>query len=304
MLMKYKITHKTMYEYVEAVPVCQNVVRLTPRNDGRQKCTYHRLIVRPIPAHVSRRTDYFGNTVQDFSIHEGHRALRVTAMSNVEVRPVSFPDASTTTAWEAIRDATAAARTPVVVDACQFRFGSSLVTGAAELADYARQSFTPERPVLEAVVDLNGRIHTDFTYDPTATDIQTPWQEVFRNRRGVCQDLAHVTIGCLRSLGLAARYVSGYLRTIPPPGRRRLVGADASHAWVSLYCGELDWDDLDPRNNLLPSDEPITLAWGRDYADVAPIRGMFVGGGSHQLSVSVDVVPLDAASTEPTTGQV
>jgi len=293
--MKYKITHKTSYQYTDLVPVCQNVVRLTPRNDARQACTYHRLIVLPSPGNVHRRSDYFGNAVHDFSIHERHRLLSVTAVSKVEVRPVSVPEPSASPAWEEVRDALAVAASPGDLEACEFCFDSPRAGRDAELADYARPSFPPGRPVLAAAAELNARIHADFTYDPTATDTQTPWQEVFRHRRGVCQDLAHVTIGCLRSLGLAARYVSGYLRTVPPPGRPRLVGADASHAWLSVYGGDLGWIDLDPTNNLLPSDEHITLAWGRDYADVAPIRGMFVGGGSHQLFVSVDVAPLSTA---------
>jgi transglutaminase-like putative cysteine protease len=159
----------------------------------------------------------------------------------------------------------------------------------AELGDYGRQSFTPDRPIVEALRDLTHRIHSDFSYDPAATTVKTPIAEAFKQRRGVCQDLAHVMLGCLRPLGIAARYVSGYLRTHKREGQPKLVGADASHAWVSVYCGESGWIDADPTNDLLPSMEHITVAWGRDFGDVCPVAGMFVGGGSHRLTVAVNV---------------
>ena len=293
--MKYKITHVTNYDYTEVVPVCQNVVHLLPRTTPRQKCLSHRLNVRPLPGDISRRTDFFGNIVQDFSIHQGHRSLRVTAVSKVQVLPVEPADAARSLPWNALCEQVTTSCTKSALYAYQFCFASPHVTLAEELADYARESFAAGRPMLEAARELNERIYRDFIYDPQATDVQTPCLEVFHQRRGVCQDLAHVAIGCLRSLGLPARYVSGYLRTIPPAGRPRLVGADASHAWFSVYCGTLGWVDLDPTNNLLPNTDHITLAWGRDYSDVTPIRGMFVGGGQHQLTVSVDVVPHEEA---------
>lgn len=294
--MRYKISHTTTYEYSDVVPVCQNITHLIPRNDARQRCTYQRLIVKPTPVAINRHLDYFGNPEQNFSIHESHRALRITAMSKVNVQALTLPPPDNSPAWEQVRNTVAAARTSSDLDAYQFCFDSPHVTRVSELADYVRQSFLPFRPIIEAAVDLNARIHGDFTYDQKATDVSTPWQVVFQNRRGVCQDLAHVAIACLRSIGLPARYVSGYLRTLPPPGRPRLVGADASHAWISVYCGELGWIDLDPTNNLVASEDHITLAWGRDYGDVAPVRGVFVGGGGHQILVSVDVTPMDGAA--------
>jgi transglutaminase-like putative cysteine protease len=294
--MKYKISHTTVYEYTDAVPVCQNVLHLTPRTTPRQRCLYHRLNIRPTPVEITRRSDYFGNAVQDFSLHQGHRTLRVTAVSKVEVTPSELPDVNQSTGWEALGDRVKRVRSAADLEAYQYCFDSPHVTRAAELAEYAEQSFHSARPILLATMDLNRRIHADFTYDPEATDVQTPCLEVFRQRRGVCQDLAHVAISCLRSLGLPSRYVSGYLRTIPPEGRPRLAGADASHAWFSVYCGSLGWVDFDPTNNLMPVNDHITLAWGRDYSDVAPIRGMLVGGGRHRMIVSVDVVPLDGAA--------
>jgi transglutaminase-like putative cysteine protease len=179
-----------------------------------------------------------------------------------------------------------------LVDVYQFTFDSPLVKASADLAAYAAESFTPRRPIVAAVLDLSRRIHADFLFDPTATTVSTPLPEVLALRRGVCQDFAHLATGCLRSLGLAARYVSGYLLTLPPPGKPRLTGSDASHAWVAIHTGNGGWFDFDPTNDLVPSLEHITLSWGRDYSDVCPIKGVFVGGGQHGLSVHVDVAPV------------
>jgi transglutaminase-like putative cysteine protease len=275
--------------------VCQNLAHLIPRTTPWQRCTYCRLTVRPAPAEVRRRTDYFGNAVQDFSIHKRHRSLRVSAASKVDVTARAPIVADAGLAWDVLCETVRRCATRSDLDAYQFCFPSRHVCLADELADYARPSFPPGRPLWDAVTELNARVHADFTYDPQATELETPCLDVFRQRRGVCQDLAHVLIGCLRSLGLPARYVSGYLRTESPPGKPRLVGADASHAWLAVYGGgAAGWRDLDPTNNVIPSVDHITVAWGRDYADVAPIRGVFVGGGQHRISVSVDVTPLDA----------
>jgi transglutaminase-like putative cysteine protease len=194
--------------------------------------------------------------------------------------------------WESLRDSLARDHSRAGLDVYQFCFPSPHVPDVPRLGEYARASFPEGRPLAAGLLELTGRIHADFAYDPAATNISTPIDEVFRQRRGVCQDLAHVQIGCLRSLGLAARYVSGYLRTYPPPGKPRLVGADASHAWLSVHAGPLGWIDVDPTNNSLPRDEHITIAWGRDYSDVCPISGMFTGGGRHAMYVSVDVEPM------------
>ena len=178
------------------------------------------------------------------------------------------------------------------MEACSFTFDSHYVKRSPALAEYATPSFAPGRPILDATADLSARIHREFRYDAKATTISTPLAEVLANRHGVCQDFAHLAIGCLRSLGLAARYVSGYLESRPPPGRARLVGADASHAWLAVFAPGLGWVDFDPTNNVLPSERHLTLAWGRDYGDVSPIRGVILGGGSHTMSISVDVAPL------------
>ncbi len=292
-MMKYKITHSTKYKYDAPVPVCHNVVFLAPRPTEFQHCLRHRLNISPAASTSSRRTDYFGNTVTSFSVASSHRSLRITATSTVTVAERELPAAESTAAWEQIRDRLASDRTTEGLAAYQFVFPSPHVPFDPAIAEYSRQSFTPGRPILEAVLELNTRLHADVTYDPQATTVSTPIHQVFSQRRGVCQDLAHLMLGCLRPLGLAARYVSGYLRTHPPAGKPRLVGADASHAWVAVYCGDAGWVDIDPTNNSVVRTEHITVAWGRDFSDVCPVTGMFVGGGEHQLSVSVDVAPLD-----------
>jgi transglutaminase-like putative cysteine protease len=290
--MNYKITHTTTYAYSDIVPVCHNEVHLAPRDGIHQTCRYHRLLIKPVPSTAGKRLDYFGNQLHHFSIHEGHRKLILKAISKVEVRPHSPPPACESPPWDSVGEVLRCDLRPAALEAIQFIFDSSYVRRSPEITDYARPSFPPDRPILEAVLDLTNRIHGDFRYDSKATTVHTPLEEVLRLRAGVCQDFAHVEIGCLRSLGLPARYVSGYLRTLPPPGRPRLVGADASHAWLAVYCGPLGWVDVDPTNDVLPTTDHITVAWGRDYGDVCPIEGVFVGGGKHEMSVAVDVVPV------------
>lgn len=293
--MKYKVTHTTKYHYDTPVAVCQNIVYLTPRTTEFQTCLRHRLTVNPTPATIAKRTDYFGNAVTTFSVANSHRLLQITATSTVFAVARDLPVADRTVTWERVRDQLAVDRSAVGLAAYQFAFESPYVPFHPELGEYARQSFVPGRPILAAVRDLNMRLHTDVKYDPKATTVNTPIMEVFEHRRGVCQDLAHLMLGCLRTHGLAARYVSGYLRTQAPPGKPRLVGADASHAWVSVYCGEDGWIDVDPTNDSFPQSEHITVAWGRDFSDVCPVAGMFIGGGRHKLSVAVDVAPLESA---------
>lgn len=292
--MRYKITHTTTYTYTETVPICHNVVHLTPRDGRRQACLSHRLAITPKPATFDRRTDYFGNPLHHFSILEGHKRLSVRAVSRVEVRPPQTLEQTQTMAWELVREAVQDTSSPMMLEALQYTFASPSVSIPAAVRDYATASFPAGRPILEAITDLTTRIHRDFTYDPRATTVSTPVDEVFDLKRGVCQDFAHLQIAALRSLGLPARYVSGYLRTIPAPGRPRLVGADASHAWLAVFCGDAGWIDVDPTNNCVVGTDHVTVAWGRDYSDVCPIKGVFIGGGLHRMAVSVDVQPLEA----------
>ncbi|MDZ4818693.1 MAG: transglutaminase family protein [Planctomycetota bacterium] len=291
--MRYKVSHTTTYSYSDAVPICHNEVRLTPRDHSHQICLTHRLSVRPNPTSMERATDYFGNQVHFFTVQEGHQRLFVTALSKVKVMPRQVPLPSSTPPWETVRDWLAARRAPTHLESVQYLYDSPFIRTNDELLAYAEPSFSAGRPWLECLLDLTQRIYDDYTYDPTATNLRTPLEEAMQLKRGVCQDFAHLQIGCVRALGLSARYVSGYLLTEPPPGKPRLIGADASHAWMGAYCPEIGWIEFDPTNNQIPSVKHVTLAWGRDYYDVCPIKGVFLGGGKHAMTVSVDVLPLD-----------
>lgn len=290
--MQYRVTHTTKFQYADPAPVCNNLVHLAPRHLPWQKVLEFRLLVHPDPKQISSRPDYFGNQVSYFAIAHAHRGVTISAHSHVEVAPIEPPISSPP--WERVTREVQAPRPRWNLDTYQYLFPSRHVPLLAELREYALASFLAERPICEAVAELMHRIHQDFNYDPTATLVHTPLGEAFEKRAGVCQDFAHVGIGCLRALGIPARYVSGYLRTNPPPGKPRLVGADASHAWFGAYCGqELGWVDFDPTNDLLLSIDHITSGWGRDYDDVCPVQGVVVGGGQHAMSVSVDVEPFE-----------
>ncbi len=290
----YRVEHVTEYRYAAAATSSLNQAHLTPRNGPYQVCLTSRLKIEPTPSVSTIRPDFYDNTVTFFSVQEPHGSLRISVSSLVEVSRRPFPPPPSTAPWERARRLLLMEASPGSMAARQFVFESEMVPVRPDLAAYAARSFPPGRPILEAIIDLTERIRAEFTYDPRATSIATPVAEVLALRRGVCQDFAHLMIGCLRSLGLAARYVSGYVLTRPPPGGRRLVGADASHAWVSVWVPGFGWIDADPTNAVLPSTEHITLAWGRDYADVSPLRGIVLGGGAQSLSVSVDVTPAPA----------
>jgi transglutaminase-like putative cysteine protease len=286
----HEVNHVTTYYYGEPVSICHNEVHLIPRDfhDGsmmRQSVLHNELFIEPEPDVLVTRQDYFGNSVSYFSIHESHQKLTVAATSVVETRAESLT-LSSDQPWEEARDLVHDHTSPEALNAFQFTLESPLVSLQEQFAEYAEASFGPHRPLYDAVRDLNRRIYHDFRYDPAATTIATPVDEVLARRHGVCQDFAHVMLCCLRSLGLASRYVSGYLRNDP-----KLVGAAESHAWVSVYFPELGWLDFDPTNNLMPQDGHFTLGWGRDYSDVTPTKGVALGGGDHTLHVSVHVTP-------------
>jgi transglutaminase-like putative cysteine protease len=284
---QYEVVHTTEYDYSESVAVSHHLARLSPRVLPYQQRLHHDLQIEPAPAVKATHTDYFGNTVTFFAMQGAHKSLTVRARSRVAVQATSLPLPSDTPPWEAVAD-----RTALPLEALEFLFDSALIPASSELADYARAAFPAGRPLLDAVLELTRRIHEEFTFDREATTIATPVADVFRSRRGVCQDFARLEIACLRSLGLPARYISGYLETVPPPGRSRPLGTDASHAWLAVYCPEAGWIHVDPTNNLLPSTTHVTLAWGRDYNDVSPIHGVILGGGNHTLRVNVDVLRL------------
>lgn len=295
---QYRVKHSTKYTYSDAVPLCQNQVRLAPRGLAFQEITRFQLLVTPEPDEIDRRSDWFGNRVDSFSILEPHKVLSITGSSEIRLIPSRIGDARDTPPWEEIAKQVRSRRSAAYLDAYQYTFASPYVPLKPKFAEYAAKSFASGSDIASATMDLTRRIHQDFEYDPTATSLSTPVEEVFASRRGVCQDFAHLQIACLRSLGLPAKYISGYLRTIPPEGQSRLVGADASHAWLAVFCGELGWTYFDPTNNVIPSADHITLAWGRDYGDVCPVRGVFVGGGQHSLAITVDVEPVGAGNDE------
>jgi len=293
--MKYRVTHTTRYRYSKPVSTCHNVSHLRLRPTSQQTCGEGLLTIDPPPALTHQWQDLFGNRLDYFSIHTPHTELTVTAQNEVEVVSAgTLLDMAYPVSWEQARDYL---RTPngdeLAIEAHQFVLESPFVEITPEVADYSIVSLTPGRSLLEAVEDLMSRIHADFTYDPEFSDIATPLSDVLEHRRGVCQDFAHLAIACLRSQGLAARYVSGYLETFPPDGGKRMVGADESHAWFSVFVPQRGWVDFDPTNDQIPADQHITAAWGRDYSDVAPLKGVLFGGGEgHDLEVSVDVERL------------
>jgi transglutaminase-like putative cysteine protease len=287
--MTFNLVHSTIYEYASPVTVSHHAARVEPRALPRQQVEDFSLRIGPTPAVIKSRVDFFGNQVCGFSIQEIHQRLEIMARSRVTVAAAKPPALSLSPDWEGVVKLFSDPVLPGVVEPYQFMFDSPLLGASPELADYARKSFLAKTPLLAAVADLNRRIFSDFKYDPTATTVATPLEEVLEKRRGVCQDFAHVAIASLRSLGLPARYVSGYLRTRPPAGQERLVGADASHAWFAVFCPDVGWVDFDPTNNLLPAEEHITVAFGRDYSDVRPVSGVITGGGAHVVKVSVDV---------------
>lgn len=292
--MKYRIEHRTHYLYGEAVSLCHNLAHIIPLNSAQQHCLERQIQITPQPIAYREYDDYFGNRAIYFSIEEPHTELIVTIQSLVELDEISSQLLiERTLAWDQVRDLLIEAPTPALRLAQEYRLPSSMVESLPELADYAQPSFPPGQPLRTAVHDLTRRIYREFAFDPHFSSVATPLTEVLAHRRGVCQDFAHLAIGCLRAMGLAARYLSGYLETAPPPGKPRLVGADASHAWFSTFDPEEGWLEFDPTNDRTPNHQYITVAQGRDYADVAPLKGVIFGGGeSHQLKVSVDVLGL------------
>jgi transglutaminase-like putative cysteine protease len=288
--MVYRVTHVTSYKYSHAVSICHNEARLTPRTTSHQRLLRSQLLVEPAVATHDRGVDYFGNGVHWFSLQEAHTHLDVTSVSEVDVTPFQAPAAALSGAWEVARDRLQETSSPELLGAFEYVFESPHIRFDPDLVAYAQASFTRGRPLLEAVLDLTKRIKAEFQYQPGSTTVATPVREVLRAKRGVCQDFAHVQIGMLRSLGLAARYVSGYIYNKRDDEEDAgLTGADASHAWVSVYCPDFGYVDFDPTNGCIPSHEHVTLAWGRDFSDASPLKGVILGGGEHTVSVSVDV---------------
>jgi transglutaminase-like putative cysteine protease len=290
--MIYDVSHKTVYRYTTPVVQSQHIVHMSPRLVERQRVKGHTLLVDPAPTIRNEREDYYGNRVVLFDIEQEHDELTVHAKSTIEVaarQPVDLPGSA---AWETLAEAPASGTGALGLDVVRYACASRHTRPTLELAEYAKKSFSPNRAVLLGAWDLVTRIYHDFVFDPTATDISTPVTQVLHRRRGVCQDFSHLALACLRALHLPARYVSGYILTSPPPGQPRLAGADASHAWISVWAPEAGWVDFDPTNGLMPREEHITIAYGRDYDDVSPISGILLGGSEHSVTVGVDVLPV------------
>jgi transglutaminase-like putative cysteine protease len=287
--MNYHIIHRTLYEYTAPVSVSHHVARLEPLATATQSRESFSLQIFPAPALRKARTDYFGNQLCFFAIQEIHSRLEIITSSRVSVRAEKPARNESAAPWESVAEMFRDPVSPEVVEPYQFVFDSPQVRASLALYDYARESFAEGTPLIAGARSLTQRIFKDFKFDPKATTVATPLEEVWETRRGVCQDFAHLGIACLRSLGLPARYVSGYLRTCSPEGTPRLVGADASHAWFAIFSPGNGWVDFDPTNNVQPAGEHITVAYGRDFGDVSPVAGILTGGGRHIVKVAVDV---------------
>lgn len=297
--MRYKLRHTTSYTYSWPVDISHHMLHLALPELPRQRIRSCVVTTNPTAGRIAAQLDHFGNRIANLTIESPHTRFDVELRADVEVDPLLLPDPAATPAWESVRDMLAGDGFPSPVAENEFVHGSPMAQPNDEAVAYALQSFAPGRPVLAAALDLTGRIFRDFRYDPVATEVFTPVAAVMQKRAGVCQDFAHLQIAMMRGLGLAARYVSGYIRTQQPDAgpdesAKALRGADASHAWLAVWCGpEAGWVDLDPTNNLICSDEHVTAALGRDYGDISPVRGVVLGGGPHRVGVAVELLPLD-----------
>jgi transglutaminase-like putative cysteine protease len=289
--MDYFVRHRTTYRYVQDVSQSWHIAHLALRDTPLQRVKGSTISFDQEAATRVRRPDYFGNPCEWFSFDQPHTHLEILAESRVTVDAAPERASRDSLTWEEVRASLEAPSDDAARDAVQFLFDSPMTTFKSDIAAYARESFPAGRPLLAGAMELMHRIHADFRYDTTVTDAATPVDQVFEIRAGVCQDLAHVGIACLRSLGLPVRYVSGYLLTHPPAGMPRLIGSDASHAWFSVFAPPFGWVDLDPTNAVIVSDGHVTAAWGRDYGDVAPVAGIILGGNDHVIDVGVDVIP-------------
>jgi transglutaminase-like putative cysteine protease len=291
---KYKIKHSTIYQYADFVSLCQNQARLTPKTNSRQICHSSKIEITPPASSLQQYTDYFHNKVSVFEIATQHKKLIVTMESEVELLGKENIDLNTVDRpWEEVRSIISKPNTAALLKVSEFVLPSQFTPIEEGMKAYALTSFTPNKNLITACTDLMARIFHEFQYDPGFTTISTPMSVVFAQKRGVCQDFAHFALACLRSIGLAGRYVSGYIETMPPEGEEKLEGADATHAWFAIFLPGFGWLDFDPTNNVLPSDQHITLAFGRDFSDVTPLKGVVFGGGSQLLDVAVDMIRLE-----------
>lgn len=295
--MKYDIHQTTAYSYASPVPVARHVVRMVPVDRPNQRVVASHFIVEPEPVEWTETRDFFGNKVVHIRIETPHTSFTVKTRARVEVEAPPAVEPMSGPSWEEVREAADESLDLSALSPAHYLFPSPAVPLSEPITRWAAEDFPPDRPMLAAAIALMNRLHGEFTYDPRATDVSTPPIEAFGMRAGVCQDFAHIMIAGLRGLGLPAAYVSGFLRTEPPPGKERLQGADATHAWVAVWCGEdIGWQGLDPTNALIVATDHVVLAVGRDYTDVAPIGGVVLGSGKQKLNVEVDVIPIPPES--------
>jgi len=292
--MRFRVRHITRYKYASRVSHCYNLANVIPRDTDRQRCLKNRITVSPQPAITHKRSDYFGNKAYHFEIQKPHTELVITADSEIQINDRDHElDLDLGISYLQAQQYLDTSNTRATVDAREFMLNSPMIENGEELAEYARPSFAADRSLKSCVNDLTARIFTEFAYDPSFSTIATPLADVLAHKRGVCQDFAHLQIGCLRSMGIPAKYVSGYIETLPKPGEEKLVGADATHAWIAYFSPEEGWVEFDPTNNALAGSQHIVTAFGRDYIDVTPVKGVIFGGGASPiLEVSVDVARL------------
>jgi len=298
--MIYTVTHKTKYVYQTAASLCHNIVYQWPAEFAFQRLDNYEYSISPDPNFLVKRQDYFGNPYLYFSVQKTHKELEVQSKCMVRLTTPNWIsiDPNQTPAWE---DEVKRLRSKETLSEIkQFYLESNYIQFIKGLREYTLQSFTPDRPIMAAMLDLNTRIFNDFKFTPGFTEISTPLEEVFKYKKGVCQDFAHFGLACVRSIGLAGRYMSGYIETIPPPGKPKLVGADASHAWIALHITDIGWVEFDSTNNLLVNNQHIRVASGRDFADVVPLKGIVYSGGGQKMIVTVDVRKVEQADVEPT----
>jgi len=288
-VISYRINHITTYNYSEPVTLCHNEAHLLPGNFGAQRTIQSSLRIDPAPHSIQDREDFYGNRVTYFALEEAHSSLVVHASSEVIIRDEAPPDIDRSMPWEEVKKRFEKKESLEEKYAADFMFPSPMVAVNDKLKEYILPIFTKEKPFLLCIKHFNEKIYKEFKYSPSSTTIFTPLMEVLEKKQGVCQDFAHIAIGCLRSLGFPARYVSGYMETIPPPGQAKLRGADASHAWFSVLDPVYGWVDFDPTNNTMIGNRHIINSFGRDYSDVTPLKGIVFGGGKHSCTVSVDV---------------
>ncbi|WP_281636318.1 transglutaminase family protein [Flavobacterium marginilacus] len=289
--MKYKLKHQTLYTYINEVHNYQSILCLQPQNSAKQICKNFKIEIEPKPSKIYSRTDYFGNIQHYFSLHQSHKSLKVTVSSEVEVLKNATQLTLNPITCEEARLKFTTDRA-LKIEVLQYQLPSQFITWDDEITAFAESCLLPKIPLFEAVLNLIKKIYTDFQFKSGSTNVNTPLKTVLKERRGVCQDFSHLAIASLRSVGIPARYVSGYIETLPPVGRPKLEGSDASHAWISVYIPEMGWCEFDPTNNMIPQQRHIVTAYGRDFADVSPMKGIIFSTGDHKVKVEVDVIPV------------